>query len=211
MRAAGASEVEIIPEPRAAALGAAVDISSHYAQMIVDVGEGVTDCAILRTGGILVSSAARIGCADLREQLRQGFLASERINITSAEAARILMRVGVDGSDGVDEPVTINGSRSDVAAPVRVVVTQAAIWAMLEPVVGRMVATAADFLHSAPHDLGCEIIESGIVLTGGGSLVPGMGKRLAAATAIEVKTPPDALGVVLLGLRAMLGERGGGE
>lgn len=154
LRAAGAAEVELVPEPRAAALGAGVDLSCPYAQMIVDVGEGVTDCAILRAGRILAARALRIGCADLREQIRQGV--SPR-----------------------------HGNGADPAAAEKIL------------------ATVADFLRGVPHEPGCEIIESGILLTGGGALLPGMAQRLAEATSIPVRTPPNPIDAVILGLRAM--------
>lgn len=201
LRAAGAVEVELVPEPRAAALGAGVDLSSPYAQMIVDVGEGVTDCAIFRAGRILAARALRIGCADLREQIRRGICDSHGIRADSAAIEHLLMTVGLD--DESQDPPTLEVCRSarDAAAPL--VLPRAEVCTLLAPVAEKILATVADFLRGVPHEPGCEIIESGILLTGGGAMLPGMARRLSQATAIPVRIAPNPLDAVILGLRAM--------
>ncbi|WP_305042825.1 rod shape-determining protein [Geoalkalibacter sp.] len=202
LRAAGAAEVELVPEPRAAALGAGVDLSSPYAQMIVDVGEGVTDCAIFRAGRILAARALRIGCADLREQLRRGILETHGVRVDSATAERILIAVGLD--DDNTSPATLDFCPSALDAAALLTLARTELVAMLAPVAEKILATIADFLRGLPHEPGCEIIESGILLTGGGAMLPGMARRLSEATAIPVRTAPNPLAAVILGLHAMV-------
>jgi rod shape-determining protein MreB and related proteins len=203
MHHAGAGVVEIVAEPCAAALGAALDLSSPYAQMIVDVGEGVTDCAILRAGELLASRAVRLGCADLGEKVRHGLGLNEGQVIGPREAARIVQTVGVAGQCQAPEHLNITLDLNGMQVPL--VVPGKMVQEFMEPVVARIVSVAADLLQGVPHELGCEIIESGIIITGGGALVPGIIERLSQATSIRVEAPPNALDVVILGLRAMLG------
>lgn len=184
MRASGADDIEIIPEPQAAAIGAGVDVGSKYAHMIVDMGEGVTDCAIIGAGRILYSRAVRIGCGTLRESVQAGYRQRWGIDLTQSEAEQLLEEIGI--------------GREPRAAT-------KAIHEFVEPPVVEILATINDQLRAIPHDLGCEIIESGIVLTGGGALLPGMNERLSAATAINVRMPESPLDVVIKGIMCMQG------
>lgn len=144
---AGASSVVVIPEPLAAAVGAGTDVSSPYAQMIIDISEGVSDCAIIQSSKILATCAVRIGCARMRREIVQTAEAS-----TDEEAEEILRSHGVAVSaSGSLDP----GGRAHPAAAV-------------EPVVEEILGTIDTFLRDLPHSLGCEIIDSGIWLSGGG-------------------------------------------
>lgn len=182
LQKAGATRVQIVPEPLAAALGSGLDISSPYAQMIVDIGEGVTDCMILRGGGILTSRAVRVGCSDLRESVRVLGSHGNRA-ITSAEAERIVAVAGI-------------------GRPSAGLSTEA--HELMEPAVGKILSLPATLLREVSDDVGCEIIESGILLTGGGAMIPGFSERLALMTLVRVTTPESPLDVVIRGLRGML-------
>lgn len=201
MRASGADDIEIIPETQAAAVGAGMDIGSPYAHMIVDIGEGVTDCAIIRAGKILYSRAVRIGCSTLRESVQAGYHQRWGIDLTRSEAEQFLERMGVGRGSSPTEchhpepPLGRTAEPHGLCSPT--------IHALVEPYVVEILATINDQLRTIPHDLGCEVIESGIVLTGGGALLPGMSERLSAATAINVTVPPSPLDVVIRGIRRM--------
>lgn len=185
--AAGAASARLVPAPLAAALGAGVDVSLPYAQMIVDVGEGVTDCAVVRSGEIVLSRTARVGCGVLREAVRD-HLRSRGTPVTVGEAQALLAAAGVaSGTNG--------GVRR---------LAEAEIHAALGAPLGEILGAAAALLHDAGDGVGCEVIESGIVLTGGGALLPGMRESLAARTSIHVVTPSRPLDAVVLGLRGML-------
>lgn len=203
MRAAGADDIEIIPETQAAAIGAGMEVGSPYAHMIVDMGEGVTDCAIIRAGEILYARAVRIGCCTLRESVQAGYRQRWGTGLTQREAEQLLEKYGVGRepcpSDGnplgpdIGKKAETHGMRS------------ATIHALVEPYVAEILSTINDQLRTIPHDLGCEVIESGIVLTGGGALLPGMSERLSAATAINVAVPASPLDVVIRGILRMQG------
>ncbi len=196
LSASGANSIEIIPEPQASAVGAGLDLSSPYAQMVVDVGEGVTDCAIIREGKIVTSHASRVGCSTLRERVRRTVLQKWGLCLTPEEAEKIV-QAGVSASPRMTAvPLSTANSETLIIRPEEV-------REVLEPIIEEILAVSTTLLQNAPHALGCEIIESGIVLTGGGALLPGLRKRLARATDIHVTIPNDPLGTVVTGLQKM--------
>src|SRR5688572_16422654 len=95
VRTAGASSVAIVPEPLAAAVGAGIDIASDHVKLLVDIGGGVTDCALLYRGRVATSFAARVGCGDLRQAIQQRIRATHAINLSDADAERILRTIGL--------------------------------------------------------------------------------------------------------------------
>jgi rod shape-determining protein MreB and related proteins len=195
LQQAGAAHVEIFPEPQASAIGAGLDLSSPFAQMIVDVGEGVTDCAIFKEGRIVASLAGRVGCGSLRRGVQEEMVHNRGLRPTSAEAERIVSAVGA--GELAEQVITVG---LDADYPL------AEIAAFLQPVFEAILAIPTTLLQQIPHELGCEVIESGIVLTGGGALLPGFARRLAKATDIHVTIPVDPLNSVVAGLQTLLSE-----
>lgn len=141
---AGAASVMVIPEPLAAAVGAGIDVSSPFAQMLVDIGEGVTDCAVIRSSKIQASCAIRTGCCQMLKA------------------------------------------------------------AALQPALEEIAGMLDSFLLDLPHETGCEVIECGICLTGGGALIPGVRDYLEQRTGIHVMTAKAPLSSVVEGARAIL-------
>lgn len=202
MCAAGAGHVEIVPEPQAAALGAGLEVDLPYAHMVVDIGEGVTDGAIIREGTLLHAFAVRIGCGTLREQVRAGYRRRWGIELAWNEAERILEQAGVSARSFASGAVP--GSPPAEAAAGNHDHNPAAIHAFVEPGVTAILSAISAQLRDIPHQLGCEIIESGITLTGGGALLSGMRECLSVATSIKVTVPQNPLDAVVKGLQQML-------
>lgn len=195
---AGASSVIVVPEPLAAAVGSGIDIGCKYAKFLVDFGDGVTDCAVIREGRIIASLAERVGCSDLRRGVRSYVQTAAGVLISEAEAERVLRSIGLRryGTDicrGV-----IDGE------PVQFPIPVAALHAELWPVVGRMLAPIRALLRDIPASIGAEVIEDGIFLTGGGALLPGMGDAVATTSAIDTRIVADPLGAVIRGAWTML-------
>jgi rod shape-determining protein MreB len=195
---AGASSVIVVPEPLAAAVGSGIDIGCKYAKLLVDFGEGVTDCAIIRNGRIVTSLAERVGCADLRRIVQSFLQSSAGIVISEAEAERILCKVGLARNGGELCLGTINGQ------PQEVLVSIAPLHAALWPVIERMLATIKVLLRDIPASIAVEIIEDGIFLTGGGALLPGMRDAVADNSAIDTRIVTDPLGAVICGAWTMI-------
>jgi rod shape-determining protein MreB len=185
----GASSVLIVPEPMAAAVGAGIDVASRYSKLIVDLGEGVTDCALLHEGRVEVSHAVRVGCSDLRRDMRV-WAARYSGKMVSEEAADALLRqAGVAPDERMPEslaPWTTN-ARGALAEPF-----------------DRMLDAVKQMIRELPASFGAEVIEDGIFLTGGGALLPGMRSAIESATGIHVNVVESPLTSVIQGARAML-------
>ncbi len=204
VRLAGASAVYLVPEPLAAAVGSGIEIGSAYARMIVDIGYGVTDCAVVRSGEIVVSSALRVACGELERRFDQ-FVRSRFEIAMSPEMTRVLVaKISFDPCAATDDRLHVAGrstsNRGYSEADVRV----DEILEVLSPVHGAIVGSIASFLKELPPRVGVEIIESGIDLTGGGSMLAGMAESIEAATNVSVRSVPDALASVVRGARKMI-------
>jgi rod shape-determining protein MreB len=181
---AGAASISLIPEPLAAAIGAGIDVSSQYAQMVIDIGEGVTDCAVIRSSKIRATCAIRVGCDRMRRAI---VAAAQESGCTefSDTFGNMLMR-----TCGCNRSVGHPGS----------ILTANALQSVLE----ELADTIQEFLRDLPHDLGCEIIESGICLTGGGALIPGVREFFEQRTGISVTIARTPRASVVEGARAIL-------
>lgn len=179
----GAAEAAVIPEPLAAAIGAGIDVSSPYARMVIDIGEGVTDCAIIRSSKISTSCAIRTGCYRMRSAIVSA--ARQSAGALSEVYADMLMR-----TCGLARSVDQAGSVLAATA--------------LQPVLEEIADTVDSFLHDLPDDLGCEVIDSGICLTGGGALIPGVREFFEKRTGICVTTARNPRASVVEGARVIL-------
>lgn len=197
----GASAVVVVPEPLAAAVGAGVDIVSPYARMVVDIGEGVTDCAIIKSGKIVDTAALRGGCCALRKAVQEAVFRSRNIRIPKHHA-ELLLRSGLSGPGNVALQVQDAAGRNCLSAMPTISLEEAR--EAFEPVVETMVGLITGFLREVPHSIGSEIIENGITLTGGGALLDGMKERIQTETRIAVMTVHNPLEAVVLGAYAML-------
>ncbi|MDB6132466.1 MAG: actin-like protein ATPase involved in cell morphosis-like protein [Verrucomicrobiales bacterium] len=195
---AGATSVIIVPEPLAAAVGSHVDIGSRYSKLIVDFGDGVTDCAVISDGRITASMAERTGCADLRRVIQRFAADVTGMVISDSEADRILRSLGTDW----ENPVMVQGISCGrcSSAPI----PPADLYAELWPVMGLMLRPVKTLLENLDAGKGAEVIEDGIFLTGGGALIHGMREAVAVATGIETRVVKDPLGAVIRGACRML-------
>ena len=181
---AGAASIALIPEPLAAAIGAGVDVSSHYAQMVIDIGEGVTDCAVIRSSKIRVTFAIRAGCGRMRRAIVAAAQESGCTDVSDTFGNMLMRTCGFDSS---------------IVHPGSILTANA-----LLPVLEELADTIQEFLRDLPPDLGCEIIESGICLTGGGALIPGVRKYFEQRTGISVTIACTPRASVVEGARAIL-------
>lgn len=181
---AGAATVSLIPEPLAAAIGSGLDVASPYAQMVIDIGEGVTDCAIILSGKMITTCAIRQGCSHMRSSIIKT-AQNNGWTISDEDHAELLMR-----THGIRREPTVTGS------------TITAIG--LQPVIEKIALTANSFLKDLPDHLMCDVIDSGICLTGGGSLIPGLKDFLERHLGISINGASNPLESVAEGARAIL-------
>lgn len=197
---AGAGSVTMVPEPVAAAVGAGIDIGSGRANFIVDMGEAVTECAVIQKGRIVRSHAVWLGCGDLRRRLRQCAKQAANLEVNEIEAERLLRSIAfqtpMPGKAGC---VGLRRGRVCEQKLARKAMHEA-----LRPMLSGIVRTVTMLLRELPPGMAIEVIEDGIFLTGGGALLHGVREHFAVETKVDVHVVQDPLGAVVKGARAML-------
>jgi rod shape-determining protein MreB and related proteins len=201
---AGASYVVLTPEPLAAAIGAGLDISSPYAQMIVDIGDGVTDIAVIRYGVLLKTSAVRTACSDLHAAVQK--MLTDRYNILAhpGEAERLTREVGAEFKNVRKRTLTVVGTHCSDGNDATVSVTNEEVIDSISPPINIIVRAVNAVVRDLPLKVSCEVIENGICLTGGGAALRGLPNLLAAETVLDVRPAVDPLHTVINGACQML-------
>ncbi|MFN7931617.1 MAG: rod shape-determining protein [Blastocatellia bacterium] len=203
-RGAGAAAVAIAPEPLAAAIGGGLDVASEYAQMIVDIGNGVTDIAVIRLGSLVATDAVRIACSDLTHAVCELADAHYGVRLYSNEAERLVRKIGAHPQQNLSTSYIAAGDDARTGTLRRVNIYGHEIAAALQPVLREIIAAVRTALQNLPAELACEIIENGLRLTGGGACLPGMTTLLANETNLAVKPVREPMRAVINGARQML-------
>ncbi len=203
-RKAGASAVVIVPEPLAAAIGAGLDIALPYAQMLVDIGDGVTDIAVIRSGSLITTSAVRTACSDLRHSISQMIAFRYGVLPFPNEAERLLHKVGASQDYEYERLFTTSGTDLLSGRPMKLCVSSYDIQEAIQPSLEQIIEAIHKTVRDLPISTSCEVIENGICLTGGGAQLKGLSIRLSKETSLEVQTAPDPMRAVINGARQML-------
>lgn len=203
-RRAGASAVVVVPEPLAAAIGAGLDIASPYAQMLVDIGDGVTDIAVIRSGGLIKTSAVRTACSDLHRAIAQMVSFRYGLLLFPQEAERLTHLIGATQNYDEERLFITAGTDLLTGEPTDLCISSQDVNEAMEPVLDVIVEAIHDVVRDLPLETSCEVIENGICLTGGGAQLQGLSDRLAAATQLDVRVPDDPMRAVINGARQML-------
>jgi len=203
-RRAGASAVTLTPEPLAAAVGIGLDISLPYAQMLVDIGDGVTDIAVIRSGSIVSSAAVRTACSDLIAAVRQNVAAHYGVALYQREALRLIRHIGVGQRKLSSAPFVAAGADCRTGLLRRVPVNGQEVAEVIDPIVTTIVRAVGRAVKELPSDLASEVIESGIHLTGGGAGLPGIADLMAAETLLDVSLAREPMKAVIRGASRML-------
>lgn len=214
---AGALHVAIIPESRAAAIGAGLDLALPHAQMLLDIGDGVTEMAVFRSGNIIYHSSVQIACSDLHKSVRSTILARHRMELEDAlveELTHVIssMQNEQESNGGIFD---ICGIDTAQGKKVSCCVNKKDVINAMEPVLTKLTFRIVSFLNKLPTKIYCEILESGITLTGGGACIPGMSNLIASRANITVIVAIDPLHAVINGARQsldyLIGKKGGWE
>ena len=201
IREAGAAQVAIIPEVWAAAIGAGIDVTLPSAQLLIDIGEGVTDMAVIRDGHLVFATATRTACSDLQKAVRTAIISSHKVCPTSAETERLTHELAARNQDTTldDRDISVQGMDIIRRQEVCIAVNSRTILNGMTPVLTRILKMIETGLKKLPENISCEIVESGICLTGGGSCIQGMKSLIAANTGLEVRIAPDPMHSVING------------
>ncbi|MDR7866192.1 rod shape-determining protein [Anaeroselena agilis] len=196
---AGARKTYLIEEPLAAALGAGLVISEPCGSMVVDIGGGTTDVAVLSLGGIVVSESLRVGGDKFDEALVRYIKKEYNIMIGERTAEEIKVNVGTAFPSGRNESMEIRGRDlvSGLPKTMRIGSTETRE-ALAEPI-SLIIECVKTVLEKTPPELAADIVDRGIVMTGGGSLLHGLDRLISQETGIPTYLADDPLSCVALG------------
>ncbi|MFH7320680.1 rod shape-determining protein [Desulfurivibrio sp. D14AmB] len=206
---AGAKRVVIIPEVWAAALGAGINVDGNEASLLLDIGEGVTDMAVIRERRVVFATAVRTACADLQRAVRNVAIIGHRVSLYPHEVQRLTQAVA--GRAIADEPpgeekIKVMGMGIVNSREVSVEISQRELIGAMEPVLGRILLMIEVGLRRLSPELTAEIARSGICLSGGGACIRGMDAMIARRTGLAVRLAPEPLNSVIDGARSALGQ-----
>ena len=203
---AGAREAHIIEEPMAAAIGAGLPVSEATGSMVVDIGGGTTEVAVLSLRGLAYTTSVRVGGDKMDEAIVSYVRRHHNLLIGESTAERIKKDYGtaMKPADGIGETIHIKGRDLVNGVPKEITITQANIAEALAEPIGQIVEGVRIALENTAPELAADIVDQGIVLTGGGALIKGLDEFLREETGLPVSVAEDPLSCVALGTgRAM--------
>ncbi len=198
-RRAGAADAQLLEQPIAAAIGADLPIDEPLGNMVIDIGGGTTETAVISLGGIVALEAVRVGSFDIDSEIQAYVRRSHGIAIGERTAEMIKKTIG----SAIPMPnltdAEVRGRDLVSGLPKTVVLTDAEIREAINPIVTQMVDSVIRCLGNAPPELAQDFLKRGMYLVGGGALLSGMGERIAMETNVPVILSNDALEAVVLG------------
>lgn len=197
--AAGFGRVSTIEEPMAAAIGCGLPIANAGGNMVIDIGGGTTDIAVISLGGIVLSESLRIGGAKMDESIVRHI--RNEFNLHISEQAAEDLKIQIGSAYPLDEPLKMEVRGRDLVGglPRTIEVSSDVIREALNDPVRQISEKLCDALEATPPELAADIIERGITLTGGGALLRGLDRLLSEITEIPVTVSDNALNAVAIG------------
>jgi len=205
---AGARRVFLIEEPMAAAIGAGLPVTEPSGSMIVDIGGGTTEVAVLSLGGIVYAESARVGGDKMDEAIIAYMRRHHNLLIGSMSAERLKKSIGCayPPEDGDGEKYTVKGRDLVNGVPKELILSQRNVAEALSEPVGTIIEAVKRALENTAPELAADIVDRGITLTGGGALLFGIDTVLRKATGLPVTIAEDTLLSVALGTGKVLDE-----
>ena len=207
--AAGAGEALTIEEPMAAAIGAGLPISSPGGNMVVDIGGGTTDIAVLSLDGIVLSRSLRVGGMKLDDVIIRHIRTTYNLLIGDRTAEEIKINVGSAVAMREETQMEVRGRDLLSGLPLTVVVSSQEIRECMTEPIAQIVSRVKNVLEKTPPELASDIIERGIVLTGGTALLRGLDVLISEVTNVPAHVADDPLSCVALGTGKALEQRRG--
>ena len=203
---AKASEVYLVDQAMAAAIGAGLPITEPSGNMVVDIGGGTTDIAVISLAGIVYSKSVRVAGNEMDEAVIQYI--KKKYNLLVGERTAEMIKFEIGSAFPLDEPMTMEIKGRDLieGIPKTLTVTDAEIREALQEPVAIIVNAVRVALERTPPELSADIVDRGIVLTGGGSLLRNLDRLLREETGLPVSVAEDPLSSVVLGTGKMLSD-----
>jgi rod shape-determining protein MreB len=205
-RSAGARQAYTIEEPLAAAIGAGLPVNEAQGSMIVDVGGGTTEVAVISLGGIVTKSSIRIAGDDMDQAISAYIQREHKISVGTQSAEQLKIELGSAFPLPEEESAEIRGRDLVTRLPKTVVITSEEVREAIHVPVEAIVAAVQDTLDRTPPELASDIIERGMVLVGGGALLRQLDERLRRETGVPVHVADDPLRCVAVGSGGCLEE-----
>ena len=196
---AGAREVSIIEEPIAAAIGAGIDISKPCGNMIVDIGGGTADIAVISLGGTVVSTSVKTAGDDFDEAIVRYMRKKHNLLIGERTAEEIKINIGTCYKRAEEVTMEVRGRNLVTGLPKTITVTSSETEEALRETTAQIVEAVHSVLERTPPELAADISDRGIVLTGGGSLLNGLEELIEEKTGITTITADNPLTAVAIG------------
>lgn len=206
--AAGAKQAYIIEEPLAAALGAGLDISGATGHMIVDIGGGTSDVAVLSLGGMVKNTSLRVGGDKFDEAIIRYIRRQHNLMIGDRTAEEIKIKVGTAflTEENKDTVVTVKGRDLISGLPKTISISSEESWKAMQEPIEAVIEAVKKVLEITPPELAADIVENGILMTGGGSLLNGLDLLLSEETNLPVHIAENPIECVAKGTGKSLGQ-----
>ena len=198
----GGRDVYLIFEPMAAAIGCGINVEEPEGQMIVDIGGGSTEIAVISLGGIVSNNSIRVAGDELTSDIQQYMARQHNVKVSERMAERIKINVGsalTDLGDEAPEDFVVHGPNRITALPMEISVCYQEIAHCIDKTIAKIETAVLQALEATPPELYADIVKNGIWLTGGGALLRGLDKRLSDKIQIPFHVDDDPLHSVAKG------------
>ena len=195
----GARRVYLAEEPIAAAIGSGVDISKPFGNLIVDIGAGTTDVAVISIGGVVVSASVKVAGDNFNQAIMRYVREKHSLFIGEDTAEKIKIQIGTACEEANPRTMEVKGRNVITGLPKMTTLTSEEIRVALKDATGQIVEAVHGVLEKTPPELAADIVDRGIVLTGGGALLHGMDTLIEQKTGVNTLTVQDAMLVAAVG------------
>lgn len=203
---AGAREIYLIDEPMAAAIGAEVPVQDPAGNMVVDIGGGTTEVAVISLGGMVLSRSVRVAGDEVDEAIISYFKKERNLLIGERTAEETKIRIGSALPGKEDKTIEVKGRHLATGLPKTVKVSSGEMHEAVKGPIRIIVNLIKDTLEDTPAELSADLVDRGIILVGGGALLSGLPELLSQETELPVNLAPDPLTCVVLGAGTYLEE-----
>ncbi|ACF13003.1 cell shape determining protein, MreB/Mrl family [Chloroherpeton thalassium ATCC 35110] len=200
----GAKEVYLVAEPMAAAIGIGLDVEAPFGNMIVDIGGGTTEIAVISLSGLAAGESIRVAGTEITNAILQHFRKTYNLAIGERTAEEIKIKIGSAYELEEELIATVKGRNLVTSLPEQRDVSSPEIREAIAEPIGQIVNAVRRCLETTPPELSADILDRGILLTGGGALIKGLDKRLSDETKLPVHVGEDPLTAVVRGTGKVL-------
>jgi rod shape-determining protein MreB len=201
---AGAHAVFMVEQPTAAAIGAGLPIHEPGAHVVVDIGGGTTEVAVISLSGIVHCQSTRTAGDELNEAIAQYLKKHYGMLVGERRAEEIKLILGARSANGEPQQIEVKGSDAVARVPKAITITEDEVRDAVHDCIGTIVASVRSSLERTPPEIAADMVDSGIVLTGGGALLTGLDEIIHKETHLPVTIARDPLTCVVRGLGALL-------